>query len=489
MPVLVGSSKKFRGIPEPGDHNYKRPLMVNAWSQTTDTDFSYLNHVENREKQSQREKELEEKIRVLEENLKAHTELLSQIHATSARTSALLGQPAQHVVTSPIPNQTQTQAQPQPQQQHQYLNNINTIRHDYSRTTPSSINNNNNNYSTIAQISPKIVNAINPIQQTTCSPAESVKYTIIAEGTGSHNDEPIEIQLAEDDGALNLNSSADSGRLEICLAPEENIEIKTEYNPANNIMTIQQQHQHQQQQQQHQETTIATTLASLTTSTSTADSTPGEYNFIKKRKVAVKKMEILSANSKYIHNNDLSFGGNTPNEVNHSKKRRSSGNSLLKTSSMQNISSPANTSGGGDDSHIGIDTDNVMVSIGPNNTRIPAKLYENMNWSSASIATRKLLMAIFDRKVLATHSMTGKPSPAFKDHGKPIKQMLDPLIIADIIFAVTRKCNASDKEVRNAITTKCADENKMMKLQMNKRTPMRELNKENMMAEFKGNFS
>ncbi|KAH8267438.1 hypothetical protein KR018_002350, partial [Drosophila ironensis] len=113
--------------------------------------------------------------------------------------------------------------------------------------------------------------------------------------------------------------------------------------------------------------------------------------------------------------------------------------------------------------------DKVMVSIGPNNTCVPASVFENINWSASSLATRKLLVSIFDRETLATHSMTGKPSPAFKDQHKPLKQMLDPLKIQDIIFAVTHKCNATEKEVRNAITTKCADENKMMKIQSIKR--------------------
>ncbi|XP_023296529.2 protein insensitive-like [Lucilia cuprina] len=454
MPVMIGSAQKFQGIPEPGDHN-NRPLMVNAWSQTTSDDFSYLYEIENREKQSQREKDLEEKIRILEENLKAHTELLTQIHATSARTTALLSQ--------------------QPSTTQQY-NNSNVTFNSPNMTT---INSSNTTNRPSPQLSPKIVNALNPIQQVSCSPAESVKYTIIAEGTGNDNGEPIEIQLAEDDGALNLNSSADSGRLEICLAPEDNIEIKSEYNNGNNTLNIQ-----QQGPAEH-----------------TLDITPSENHFLKRRKLAAEQLEMLSKTTNYTHHDQsISPLNNVPQKL-PVQKRRSSGNSLLKTPKVQIINniqtnapmqdiipSPTNNSNSsfnsanGDASMIGIDTDNVMVSIGPNNTRIPAKLYENMNWSSASIATRKLLMAIFDRNVLATHSMTGKPSPAFKDHGKPIKQQLDPLIVADIIFAVTRKCKASDKEVRNAITTKCADENKMMKLQMNKRTPMREMNKENMMG-------
>uniref|UniRef100_T1GVD2 BEN domain-containing protein n=1 Tax=Megaselia scalaris TaxID=36166 RepID=T1GVD2_MEGSC len=123
---------------------------------------------------------------------------------------------------------------------------------------------------------------------------------------------------------------------------------------------------------------------------------------------------------------------------------------------------------------------NVQVSIGPNNTKIPAKIYDSIKWESASIATRKLLTAVFDRPTLATHTMTGKQSPAFKDSGKPLKQMLDQDKIKDIIFAVTRKSGVSEKEVRNVITTKCADENKMLRTQQRKRQSLYEIdNKEN----------
>lgn len=434
MTVIVGSGKHFKGIPEPGE-NYCRPLMVNAWSQTTKSDFSYLIELERQDQQSQRERDLEEKIKVLEQNLKAHTDLLSQIHATSARTSALLGQPLTY------------SSQDNEQKNTTHCNNLN-YNNKVQQTSPRNVN--------CGKTSP-INSVINPLQQVNCSPTDSIKYTIIAEGSGNNNGEPIEIHLAEDDGAINLNNSNDSGRLEICLAPEENIDVKTEQN-CDNISTI-------------EPSSFATT--------------PNEHHFIKKRKLTVDQSEIVPMNSNYIINDQTCV----PSTNGQCKQRRNSGNNVLKTAKVEHNSKNTNgvhipsspnfaCSGGS----ISINTDNVMVSLGPNNTRIPAKIYENMTWTSASIATRKLLMAIFDRKTLATHSMTGKPSPAFKDHGKPLKQMLDPLVIADIIFAVTRKCKVSDKEVRNAITTKCADENKMMKLQMNKRTPMKESNKENVVG-------
>lgn len=441
--VFVGSSKNFKRTPEPADY-YERPLMMNAWSQTTGDDFSFLHELENKQEQSKREQELLEKVRVLEENLKAHTELLSQIHATSARTSALLGQQQHQLQIKPI--------------------QIQTVESQSSTQTQLSPNRNNSHNSPTSSV-------INPMHSIGSTPSESVKYTIIAEGSGDVHGEPIEIQLAEDDGALNLNSSADSGRLEICLAPED-VEIKTE--------------------------SVPTPTSVISRSNSRASMGSSEQNYIKRRKLGTYQNDSLAKNSNYYFNEQgvltPSNGNDNSNSYNPPPQKRRSSNSLLKsikaensnesshihTTPMQTLMCTPTLTGVGMEKRI--DTDYVMVSIGPNNSRIPAKVYESMSWNSASIATRKLLMAIFDRKTLATHSMTGKPSPAFKDHGKPLKQMLDPLVIQDIIFAVTRKCNVSEKEVRNAITTKCADENKMMKLQMNKRTPMREINKENIVG-------
>uniref|UniRef100_A0A1I8MJE1 BEN domain-containing protein n=1 Tax=Musca domestica TaxID=7370 RepID=A0A1I8MJE1_MUSDO len=417
--ILVGSGQNFKRSPDV----YERPLMVNAWCQTTNDDFKFLHEFEHKQEQTKRENELLEKIRILEENLKAHTELLSQIHATSARTSALLGQSSttvtEQISVKPIQIQTiESQS-----------SSVNTYKITEPRLSRSSHN------------SPTS-SVINP-QQMPTNHMESVKYTIIAEGAGDAHGEPIEIQLAEDDGALNLNTSADSDRLEICLASDD-MEIKTE-----TINTL---------------STTSSTITPLCRSNASS-----EQNFLKRRRLPADENEEPADNS-YSYEQT---------------KRRSSNNNMsnIKTENPYQSTpkqQPSPSSSGNDaDIEYKLNMDNVMVSIGPNNTRIPAKIYESMNWSSASIATRKLLMAIFDRKTLATHSMTGKPSPAFKDHGKPLKQMLDPLAIQDIIFAVTRKCNVSEKEVRNAITTKCADENKMMKLQLNKRTPMREIKKEN----------
>lgn len=55
------------------------------------------------------------------------------------------------------------------------------------------------------------------------------------------------------------------------------------------------------------------------------------------------------------------------------------------------------------------------------------------------------------------------------DSSKPTKNQLDPSIIADIVQFVSKKCNVSDTAVRSSITTKCADENKMLRQRADKK--------------------
>ncbi|KAI8124770.1 hypothetical protein FF38_06807 [Lucilia cuprina] len=111
-----------------------------------------------------------------------------------------------------------------------------------------------------------------------------------------------------------------------------------------------------------------------------------------------------------------------------------------------------------------------MVVIGPNGTMISKTALQAINWSlSGAALTRKILMEVFGRETLAFHTLTGKPSPAFMDCDKPMKNQLDPLKVADIIHLVMEHTQLTAKEVRNAITTKCADENKMFRQREKKR--------------------
>ncbi|KAJ8715150.1 hypothetical protein PYW08_005131 [Mythimna loreyi] len=97
-----------------------------------------------------------------------------------------------------------------------------------------------------------------------------------------------------------------------------------------------------------------------------------------------------------------------------------------------------------------------MIPIGYGNTKVPEKVLRDIDWRSYTQATRKLLKAVFPQSVLATHSLTGKPSPAFV--GKPAKEILDPTHVEDIVYTVTRNCGVTKKMVRSCITLKCTEE-------------------------------
>ncbi|XP_045775019.1 early boundary activity protein 1-like [Maniola jurtina] len=118
-----------------------------------------------------------------------------------------------------------------------------------------------------------------------------------------------------------------------------------------------------------------------------------------------------------------------------------------------------------------------LVPIGDGNAEVPARLIKNLDWTSYTSATRKLLTAVFTRKVLATHSLTGKPSPAFPD--KPAKKKLDPVLVNDIVQTVVEKCRVPENVVRTSITTKCADESKMFRTRQQNKKKRKSLKKEN----------
>lgn len=110
-----------------------------------------------------------------------------------------------------------------------------------------------------------------------------------------------------------------------------------------------------------------------------------------------------------------------------------------------------------DQSDIKTDDDAQNVEIGPNGTKILTKDFKAINWSTIPSATRSLLSICFDSDTLATHSLTGKPSPAFLGRERPPKNQLDPLKTADIIYIVKNKFKVAPRDVRLSITMKCAD--------------------------------
>ncbi|CAH0588955.1 unnamed protein product [Chrysodeixis includens] len=118
--------------------------------------------------------------------------------------------------------------------------------------------------------------------------------------------------------------------------------------------------------------------------------------------------------------------------------------------------------------------DDEWVPIGSGKTLIHKDQFVKVNWKSYTIATRTLLLALFPRRILATHSLTGKRSPAFQD--KPAKMCLDPKIISDVIMEIMDRFNVRENLVRSIITTKCADECKMWKNKVNKKKPRNQEN-------------
>ncbi|XP_038222500.1 early boundary activity protein 2-like [Zerene cesonia] len=104
------------------------------------------------------------------------------------------------------------------------------------------------------------------------------------------------------------------------------------------------------------------------------------------------------------------------------------------------------------------------IPIGSGKTLIHKDKYRKVNWKSYTIATRTLLLATFPRRILATHSLTGKRSPAFQN--KPAKMCLDPKIVSDVIIEITSRFKVKENLVRSIITTKCADECKMYKMRL-----------------------
>ncbi|XP_037293045.1 uncharacterized protein LOC115440216 [Manduca sexta] len=130
--------------------------------------------------------------------------------------------------------------------------------------------------------------------------------------------------------------------------------------------------------------------------------------------------------------------------------------------------------------------DKDWVPIGSGKTLIHADQFKKVNWRSYTIATRTLLLAVFPRRILATHSLTGKRSPAFQD--KPAKMCLDPKIISDVIMEIMDRFDVKENLVRSIITTKCADECKMWKARINKKKSRSLKDRENVPPETNGKY-
>ncbi|CAH2043920.1 unnamed protein product, partial [Iphiclides podalirius] len=155
-------------------------------------------------------------------------------------------------------------------------------------------------------------------------------------------------------------------------------------------------------------------------------------------------------------NNDTAGVSDGESDRSHSVESNRSDDNVLITNKYDKAVVRRQESGGGDEEE--------WIPIGSGKTLIHKDKYRKVNWRSYTIATRTLLLATFPRRILATHSLTGKRSPAFQD--KPAKMCLDPKIVSDVIIEITSRFKVKENLVRSIITTKCADECKMYKLRL-----------------------
>ncbi|XP_041957377.1 early boundary activity protein 2-like isoform X2 [Alosa sapidissima] len=100
----------------------------------------------------------------------------------------------------------------------------------------------------------------------------------------------------------------------------------------------------------------------------------------------------------------------------------------------------------------------VQIHIGPT-VKITATQYGHIKWSDPRKATKDLLMAVFGRQVLATHSYTGELSNAFL--GRQPKPQLNSAKTSDILNYITNKFGVDPALVKQAISQECADEAKL----------------------------
>ena len=176
------------------------------------------------------------------------------------------------------------------------------------------------------------------------------------------------------------------------------------------------------------------------------------------------RMSFSQDQSTMMSNSSLTSGEFNSNKKQSFTRSASSSNfSMQSSSSSTPLAKNGRPSGSNlslSDEWADVDGDFMIVS---NKTTVPVHVLRSIDWGNYKSATRKMLITLFTRETLATRSLTGRPSPAFHDRNKPVKGKLDQDIINDIIQLVTKKCGAQESQVRTAITTKCADENKMLR--------------------------
>lgn len=94
--------------------------------------------------------------------------------------------------------------------------------------------------------------------------------------------------------------------------------------------------------------------------------------------------------------------------------------------------------------------DKNTISIGSNQTKVNKATWDKIDWQCHSLATRKLLEGVFDKRTLATSSLSGRGS---RSKGR----QLDPRKISDIIEIIKSKCKVDEAKIKKIIMFKCYD--------------------------------
>lgn len=113
-----------------------------------------------------------------------------------------------------------------------------------------------------------------------------------------------------------------------------------------------------------------------------------------------------------------------------------------------------------------VEREETFVILGTNNTKVAYLDYAAINWNNTRKPTKKLLGFLFSRQYLATHSLTGLASNA-SNVIKNARQFKEQLV-EDIIEFVQPNSSCTKAHIRTSITSKCADEYKMYRKQLQK---------------------
>lgn len=135
--------------------------------------------------------------------------------------------------------------------------------------------------------------------------------------------------------------------------------------------------------------------------------TPLNYNSISIEPVSIE----VSNDSNFSYSNHSRMSLSASNQSIYQADTNHNDSATNLSGMKHEYSSSNNTSKNADSFADEVGDPNEEVILGTNGTTVARSVLVNINWNSHTAATRRLLRAKFSREILATHSLTGKPSP------------------------------------------------------------------------------